>query len=52
MLFRSRPQTAFELQKALMKGVADVAELPEVEVSMADDSFSGRLKKTLTKKIF
>ena len=50
----ARPQTAFELQKALMKGVAEVREV-EMEAALqniGDDSFSGRLKKTLNRKIF
>ena len=46
----ARPQSAFELQKALMK---DVKELPEaVTVDAEDDSLAGRLKKTLNRKIF
>ena len=48
----ARPQTAFELQKALMKGVAEVREVEAVAVDVTDDSFSGRLKKTLNRKIF
>ena len=52
----ARPQTAFELQKALMKGVSDVREVRDIPkeavVEMVEDSFSGRLKKTLNRKIF
>ena len=48
----ARPQTAFELQRALMKGVAEVREEAEMETVLAVDTFSGRLKKTLNKKIF
>ena len=51
----ARPQTAFELQKALMKGVSDVREvreIPEEAAEMIEDSFSGRLKRTLNRKIF
>ena len=46
----ARPQTAFELQKALMK---DVKEVVEVEAGNdEDDTLAGRLKKTLNRKIF
>ena len=55
----ARPQTAFELQKALMKGVADVREGREVReipeealVEMVEDTFAGRLKQTLNRKLF
>ena len=52
----ARPQSAFELQKALMKGVKEVQEAREVReeqvAEMADDTFSDRLKKTLNRKIF
>ena len=47
----ARPQTAFELQKALMKDVAELRE-PEENLELIEDSFSGRLKKTLNRKIF
>ena len=46
----ARPQTAFELQKALMKDVKETAELEPVDDQ--DDSLAGRLKKTLNRKIF
>ena len=48
----ARPQTAFELQKALMKGVVEREARGVETAEMVDDSFSGRLKKTLNKKIF
>jgi serine/threonine protein kinase len=49
----ARPQTAFELQRSLMKGAADVRETEaEVQAELAADTFRGRLKKTLNKKIF
>ena len=49
----ARPQTAYELQKALMKGVP-VREGGSDEASLVDDggSFSDRLKKTFNKKLF
>jgi serine/threonine protein kinase len=49
----ARPQTAFELQKALMKGVMEPRETPEeIQEELIEESFSGRLKKTLNRKIF
>ena len=50
----ARPQTAFELQKELMKFVMEPREILEEEVQeeLIEDSFSGRLKKTLNRKIF
>ena len=46
----ARPQTAFELQKALMKDIKEVAEVEPVDDP--EDSLAGRLKKTLNRKIF
>lgn len=53
----ARPQTAFELQKALMKDVKDLplSEPRTEEVTAAaeaTESLTGRLKRTLNKKIF
>lgn len=46
----ARPQTAFELQKALMK---DAPVGADVELMVdSDQSLAGRLKKTLNRKIF
>jgi hypothetical protein len=46
----ARPQTAFELQKALMRDVQAGADA--MPLNSADHSFAGRLKKTLNRKIF
>ena len=49
----ARPQTAFELQKELMKGVVEPREtLEAVPEELIEVSFSGRLKQTLNRKIF
>jgi len=48
-----RPQTAFELQKALMREIKEMpGEVEAVEEAVADDSLAGRLRKTLNRKIF
>jgi serine/threonine protein kinase len=52
-----RPQTAFELQKALLSWVEDPQTQHDLEEiseapSTAELSFAGRLKKTLNRKIF
>ncbi|MBL8520941.1 MAG: serine/threonine protein kinase [Betaproteobacteria bacterium] len=49
-----RPQTAFELQKALMREVKDlpVIEPAANEVVVDEESLADRLKRTLNKKIF
>jgi hypothetical protein len=48
-----RPQTAFELQKALMREIKEIpGEVEAVEEAVADDSLAGRLRKTLNRKIF
>ncbi len=48
-----RPQTAFELQKALMKDFPDArSEETMTESAEGDDSLAGRLRKTLNRKIF
>jgi len=46
----ARPQSAFELQKALMKDATEWRD--DVSVDVADASFGFRLKATLNKKIF
>lgn len=46
----ARPQSAFELQKALMKDSSEWRA--DVPVNDADSSFTFRLKATLNKKIF
>ena len=49
----ARPQTAFELQKALMKDIKDIPEAEQAAAAEAsDDTLAGRLKKTLGRKIF
>ena len=45
-----RPQSAFELQKALMKDSSEWRS--DVATNEAESSFSSRIKATLTKKIF
>ncbi|MBL8513332.1 MAG: serine/threonine protein kinase [Betaproteobacteria bacterium] len=49
-----RPQTAFELQKALMKEVKDLPVVAPAanEVAVEEESLADRLKRTLNKKIF
>ena len=44
-----RPQTAFELQKALTQEPADFAP---ADIPDSEQSFTGRLKQTLNRKIF
>jgi serine/threonine protein kinase len=46
----ARPQSAFELQRALMKDVTEWRA--DVEVMSAETSFTSRVKATLNKKIF
>ncbi len=46
----ARPQSAFELQRALMKDVSEWRT--DVEVTTAETSFTSRVKATLNKKIF
>jgi hypothetical protein len=49
----ARPQTAFELQKALMKDIKDLPESsPAATEEERDDTLTGRLRKTLNRKIF
>ena len=51
----ARPQTAFELQRALMKDIKDLPESSPVAAATEeerDDTLAGRLKKTLNRKIF
>jgi serine/threonine protein kinase len=48
----ARPQTAFELQKALMKDIRETVETETVAAEEEDESLAGRLKKTLNRKIF
>ena len=45
----SRPQSAFELQKALMK---DPTEFQDTAADESETTFTGRIKATLTRKIF
>ena len=47
-----RPQTAFELQKALMRDSSEWRAAISAPTDVADESFTGRLKATLTRKIF
>ena len=48
-----RPQTAFELQKALMREVKDSPMVePAANDIVEDESIADRLKRTLNKKIF
>ncbi len=48
-----RPQTAFELQKALMREVKDLPLVePAANEVVEDESLADRLKRTLNKKIF
>jgi serine/threonine protein kinase len=47
-----RPQTAFELQKALMRDSSEWRPELNSPRDQTDDSFAGRLKATLTRKIF
>ena len=57
----ARPQSAFELQRALMKEVrtmgrvnpdAATEESGEIELSSPETTLTGRLKATLNRKIF
>ena len=49
----ARPQTAFELQKALMKDIEDLPDAVQpAGAGEPDDSLAGRLRKTLNRKIF
>jgi serine/threonine protein kinase len=48
-----RPQTAFELQKALMREVKDLPVVePAANEVVEEESLADRLKRTLNKKIF
>jgi serine/threonine protein kinase len=47
--YLKRPQTAFELQKALTQ---EPQSIPGVATPEAEQSFTGRLKQTLNRKIF
>jgi hypothetical protein len=53
----ARPQTAFELQKALMKEVKNLPVIEAAANETAEDTIDGqsladRLKRTLNRKIF